>query len=86
MLFLWNCIINILFLKNPNCKICNPRVKTEAIFKQEIYDRVGDEYTLVDTYKDIYTRVSIRHNKCGTTQEYIPHHFLDGIRCSKCKF
>lgn len=73
------------FLKTYNCKICNPKKKTHEIFEQEIYDRVGDEYTLIGTFKDSHTRVPIRHNKCGTVQDYIPHNFLDGFRCSQCK-
>lgn len=73
------------FNKKPKCKICNPSIRTEDIFKQEIYARVGDEYKLVGPYKDKDTQVDILHTKCNTIQSYYPRNFLDGLRCKKCR-
>jgi len=72
------------FLKEPWCKVCRPRVRTEETFRQEIRDLTGDEYTLAGPYLDKDHKVMIRHNTCGREQAYWPHAFLDGQRCRFC--
>lgn len=73
------------FLKQPWCKLCKPRIRTEDMFVHEIHDLTGDEYTLVGPYVDKDTKVEIRHNKCGSTHKYLPHSFLRGTRCTMCR-
>lgn len=72
------------FLKVPVCKVCQPAIRNNETFKREIKELVGDEYELVGEYSDKDTKVILRHNRCGTEQEYKVAHFLRGQRCSKC--
>lgn len=72
------------FLKLPVCKVCQPAIRNNETFKREIKELVGDEYELVGEYSDKGTKVVLRHNRCGTEQEYKVAHFLRGQRCSKC--
>lgn len=72
------------FIQRPYCKICAQRVRTENIFKREIKNLTGNEYSLAGKYKDKDTKVGIQHNVCGRVQDYYPRHFLDGERCSYC--
>lgn len=59
--------------------------KTTEQFKQEVYDLVGDEYTLASKYVNARTKVNIVHNKCGYKDWWVtPHNFLTGKRCPKC--
>lgn len=58
--------------------------RDEELFKREIQELTGSEYTLVSPYKDMRSKVQIQHNKCGHVNEYSPIHFLDGARCPHC--
>lgn len=60
------------------------RRKTDAEFKQEVFDLVGDEYTFLDTYVNAITKIRVKHNKCGNTYEVKPNQFLRGRRCPYC--
>ena len=60
------------------------RKKTDAEFKKEIYDLVGDEYTFLDSYATARTRIRVRHNECGKVYEVTPSNFLRGNRCPYC--
>ena len=61
--------------------------KTNEEFLKQAYDLVGDEYTFLETYKNNYTKLKIRHNTCKHEYCVRPNSFLDGNgRCSKmCK-
>lgn len=72
------------FLKVPVCKVCQPAIRNNEIFKREIKELVGDGYELIGEYSDKDTKVVLRHNRCGAEQEYKVAHFLRGQRCSKC--
>lgn len=72
------------FLKSPKCKVCNTRKMTAKIFEERVYNKVGDEYTIIKGFIDQNTKVAIRHELCGNIQEYKPSHFLDGQRCKYC--
>ena len=73
------------FLTGHRCPDCSGKhQKTNAEFKQEIYDLVGDEYTFLDTYVNNSTKIKIRHNKCGNVYKTKPNTFLLGSRCPYC--
>jgi hypothetical protein len=61
-----------------------PRRKTDAEFKQEVYNLVGNEYTFLDTYINDKAKLRVKHNKCGNVYAVAPHDFLKGIRCHIC--
>lgn len=53
-----------------------PRRKTDAEFKKEVYDLVGDEYTFLDSYVNGKTKLKVKHNKCGNVYKVTPSNFL----------
>lgn len=60
------------------------RRKTDAEFKNEIFDMVGGEYTFLDHYVNYHTKIRVKHNKCGNVYEVKPNNFLNGKRCPYC--
>lgn len=60
------------------------RRKTHEEFVAEVKALVGDEYTVLGTYRTAKTKLKIRHEICGQTNEVIPDGFLRGVRCSSC--
>lgn len=61
-----------------------PRRKTNAEFKQEVFNLVGSEYIFLDTYINNNTKIKVKHNKCGNIYETKPRNFLSGKRCPYC--
>lgn len=71
--------------KNYRCPNCNPKKKkTHRDFIKEVYDLVGDEYTVLDRYKNTMDKLRIKHNICGYTWHISPNNFLQGTRCPYC--
>lgn len=61
------------------------RRKTIEEFKQEVYNLVGNDYTLKsNTYVNAHTKLLMEHNKCGRVYSVSPHNFLAGKRCPYC--
>lgn len=76
------------FLQGHRCPYCSDNFhpkKTDAQFKQEVYDLVGNEYTFLDPYVDSRTKIKVKHNKCGKVYKVTPSSFLNnGSRCPYC--
>ena len=72
------------FLHFPNCRICHPGVMTQTAMEEKVKMLVGDEYTVVGAFISQKEKIKIRHNVCGSIQEYAPSGFLAGQRCKKC--
>lgn len=57
-------------------------------FKRKVFNKVGNEYTVLGEYKNNKTKILIRHNcnLCNNHEYYvIPNNFLcNGTRCPKC--
>lgn len=72
-------------LQNEGCPFCygTPK-KTDAQFKQEVYDLVGDEYTVLGKYESTDKKIKMRHNKCNYEWSVAPNKFLHGRRCPAC--
>lgn len=61
------------------------RKKTTEEVKKEIYDLVGDEYTLVGEYEGTNIPVKLYHKTCGNVYSVRLRHFLRANRrCSYC--
>ena len=60
------------------------KAKTTEEFRQFIEKTVGDEYTLLGTYKNNREKVKFKHNKCGKTFMMAPRKFIEGHRCPYC--
>lgn len=62
--------------------------KTHEEFCEEVFDLVGNEYSILSTYEGVLKKVKIKHNckKCNYFEfEIAPNHFLcHGTRCTKC--
>lgn len=78
-------------LRGATCKTCADKKrgkkyrKSNTQFKQEVYDLVGDEYTVLSNYVDASVKVRIKHNVCGYKWWVSPSSFLSGVRCPKCR-
>lgn len=73
------------FLEGHGCPYCAGLAKkTDKKFKQEVYNLVGDSYTVLGNYVNANTKLKIKHNKCGNVYEVRPYNFLSGRRCPKC--
>ncbi len=73
------------FLEGHGCPYCGgTHKKTDKEFKQEVYDLVGNEYTFLEPYVNNYTKIKVKHNKCGNLYEVQPGIFIFGIRCPYC--
>ncbi|MDO5398769.1 MAG: hypothetical protein Q4G33_12655 [bacterium] len=73
-------------LRERKCRHCiGLSKKTTDVFNKEVYDLVGNEYTVLGTYIDNKTHIEMKHNKCGYRWSVLPTHFLcNGRRCPKC--
>jgi len=77
------------FLQGRRCPICTKkeRLKQKDVeFKQKVYKLVGDEYTFLEDYKGVQTKIKVRHNTCGNEYYVRPHDFIkNGTRCPICR-
>lgn len=69
-------------------KVASQKRKTHEQFIKEVYDLVGDEYTILGQYVNNKTKILIRHNceECEKYEFYMtPDAFVNkGSRCRKC--
>lgn len=73
------------FFSGNRCPYCSGKIKkTDAQFKKEVYDLVGDEYTFIEPYTTSKTKIKVRHNKCCNVYEVKPNNFFNGHRCPYC--
>lgn len=79
------------FQSGNRCPQCNKGnkgnkiTKTDSKFKSEVFDLVGDEYSINGIYENAKTFIEIKHNLCGYVYNAMPDKFLSGRRCPKCK-
>jgi hypothetical protein len=71
------------FLYGRRCSNCKNK-KTIEQFVKDVFNLVGDEYTVLGEYKDAKSKIKIKHNKCGHIYDVTPNCFLSGRRCPKC--
>ena len=73
------------FLQGKRCPKCfGKHKKTDADFKKEIFNLVGNEYVFLDSYVNAYTKIRVKHNECGNVYKVKPNNFLNGSRCPYC--
>ncbi|APR02454.1 hypothetical protein EXM90_19080 [Clostridium botulinum] len=58
--------------------------KTQEQFQKEVYDLVGDEYSVLGKYIKGDIKITMKHNKCEHEWDVIPNKFLQSTRCPKC--
>lgn len=74
------------FLKGNRCPYCSSSAKkTDAQFKHEVKNLVGEEYTFLDAYVGGQVKLKVKHNKCGNTYRVTPSNFISHHnRCPYC--
>lgn len=78
------------FKQGRRCPVCavKERAKTQSYTHDEFLSKVksliGDEYTVLEKYKDSKTKVKMMHKVCGLYWDAIPSGFFSGARCPKC--
>src|SRR5699024_11395941 len=66
------------------CPLCAGNLKTNEMFKNEMYDLVKEEYDLIGEYKTKRHKIEFKHNICNTVFKQYPETFIIGRRCPKC--
>jgi len=73
------------------CKICGTKryaktnTRTHEQYCQEVYNLVGDEYTVLGKYSLVTNYIKMRHNICNHEWDIQPNSFLNiGTRCPRC--
>lgn len=61
-----------------------PKRKTNAEFRKQVFDLVGDEYEFLEPYQGRKFKIWVRHNKCKRNYKTTPDTFLCGSRCPYC--
>lgn len=74
------------FLRGTKCPRCNGGhyEKTIKEFKEDVYNQVGEEYSVIGEYTSNCEKIEMKHNKCGNIYSVSPSNFLQGYRCPKC--
>ena len=76
------------FLSGHKCPKCfGTHLKTQEEFKKEVYNLVGDEYSILGKYVNANTKIKMKHNSQNcNNHEYMvtPTKFLIGHRCPEC--
>ena len=73
------------FLMGRRCPECaKNKKKTTESFKRELFDLVGDEYSVLGEYINGDTEIKIKHNCCGHEFYIKPKNFLKTKKCPLC--
>lgn len=79
------------FLSGQRCKPCSDakgrltQTHTTERFKEDVFNLVGNEYTVIGEYYNNHTDITIRHNNCGLEYPVNPSNFKsEKARCPKC--
>ena len=61
--------------------------KTTEEFKQEVYNLVKDEYTVLGEYINSREKILMRHNICNKEFMIVPNNLLNfNSRCPNCNY
>lgn len=58
--------------------------KTHETFLVEVFNLVGDKYTVLETYIGSKQKIKFKHEECGHVFSMRPNNFLGGQRCPSC--
>lgn len=82
---LWWTTANSILKGRQHICISPCRKKTPEEFVRQVYELVGDEYSVLDEYQTAFTPIRLRHNTCGLEYLVSPIHFTStGRRCPAC--
>lgn len=81
----WSATPHNILYKKSSCPNCYGNIKkTTSQFKQEVYNTVNNEYTVLGEYIGRDEKILIKHNICGNEWLITPDKFLQGRRCPEC--
>ena len=63
------------------CRKCIQPYRNLEEFKEEVFKKYGNEYTILGEYVNSQTNIKIRHNKCGTEYSARPTVLIQGHGC-----
>lgn len=73
------------FINGNRCPKCSGRVRKDFnYFANEVFDLVGDEYTVFGEYVNTDVKIGFTHKDCGHSFDMTPANFLKGQRCPSC--
>ena len=74
------------FVNVRSCPKCAGKLKkTTKIFKNEVFELVNEEYTVVGEYEGANNKIKMKHEKCGYEYMVRPSDFLNNNRrCGNC--
>ncbi|MCH5465051.1 DUF2726 domain-containing protein [Levilactobacillus tujiorum] len=82
----WDTAPYVIYKGGFGCPSCSGKAhRTPEQFAKEVYDLVGDEYTVLGKYVSRDKKVKFLHNICGYEFMMRPENFLHGQRCSNPK-
>jgi len=58
--------------------------KTHDEFLEDVFKKVGSEYTVLEEYAGVNTSILMRHEKCKHEWKVKPINFVAGTRCPQC--
>lgn len=73
------------FLNGKRCPKCFGNIKkTTKQFKEDVFNLVGNEYSVIGEYLNNQTKIEMLHHFCEKSFSTSPSHFLSGRRCPYC--
>ena len=60
--------------------------KTQEDFVKDVFNKYGNEYTVLGTYLGTHKKVKVKHNVCGKEFEITPSSLLSGRGCRDCGY
>lgn len=73
------------FLRGRRCPKCaGLQRKNTNLFKKEVKEKYGNEFEILGKYINYTTKLSVRHNVCGTVWDVTPSNLMQGSGCPYC--
>lgn len=66
------------------CCFCSGYRKNTEIFKNDVFNLVGNEYTVLGEYETSNKKIEMIHNTCGHIYKVKPSNFKNRQRCPDC--
>ena len=71
-------------IRGNRCPRCCGRYKTTEEFKEEVFEKVENEYQVLGKYKGTIIKIELKHMVCNKKYLVTPKNFLNGTRCPHC--
>lgn len=80
------------FLQGRRCPKCKNKRISESVtlahdeYMERLSKVLESDYEVLDKYKNARTKITVKHNKCGSEYKVSPSKLLSGNRCRYCVF